>query len=95
MKQLILIVSQALRSELKKSFFLGNASYYQRNDTMALCWDGDSIPDDFHTWWESLGLECSEFLIISHDGTEEGKETYGCYHDHPFKLSQSIKVWID
>jgi hypothetical protein len=95
LKQLILIVSQALWSELKKPFFLGTASYHQRNDTVALCWEGYRVPDDFHTWWESLGLECSEFLIISHDGTEEGKETYGCYHDHPFKLSQSLKVWID
>ena len=94
MKQLILITSQALWAEVEKPLFR-SAAYHQRNGAVALCWEGECVPDDFHTWWESLKLECTEFLVISHDGTEEGKETYGCYHDHPFKLSQSIKVWIE
>lgn len=98
MKQLILIMSPALWPKwvgLPKPFFIQTAEYHRRNEAVALCWEGERVSDKFHSWWESFVFECSEFLVIAHDGTEDGKESYGCYHDHPFKLSQSIKVWIE
>jgi hypothetical protein len=91
-------MSQALWPKwvaLEKPSFIQTASYYVRKGAVCLCWEGDRVADDFHAWWEKVGFECTEYLVVNHDGTEESKESYGCYHDHPFKLNQSIKVWID
>lgn len=94
MKQLILITRQSIWSRLKKPSFLRPATYFKKEDYLALVWEGENVADEFHAWWESLHIECTEFFVVSHDGTEDGKEPYGCFHDHPFELNQTIKISV-
>jgi hypothetical protein len=94
MKQLILIVTEKKWNRLKKPGFLQKAAYHRKGETIALVWEGDAVADEFHTWWESTKVDCSEFFVLSHNGTEDSEETYGCFHDHPFELFKTMTVLV-